>query len=164
MLSSKLQIQSHHSHPTVSLLAKNNITECIEYEFLSLTYIVLTTNQHFYLHYLITVQPPCSTCSFIFGHTHSSIYIIFSMKKTDCFFHSGVVLKMEVGIRKGAWQRDWRYPAYLWSLRWVYAVKKPPEVGIRRIPVYTPQYTTVLPVCFSSSLESTLGFSPSTMH
>ena len=34
---------------------------------------------------------------------------------------------MEVGIRKGAWQRDWRYPAYLWSLsrnpqRLVYAV------------------------------------------
>jgi len=34
---------------------------------------------------------------------------------------SGVLLKMEVGIHKGAWQR---YPAYLWSLRWVYAVKK----------------------------------------
>jgi len=32
---------------------------------------------------------------------------------------------MEVGIRKGAWRRAWRYPAYLWSLRWVYAVKKP---------------------------------------
>jgi len=56
---------------------------------------------------------------------------------------SGVLLKMEVGIRKGAWQRDWRYPAYLWSLRWVYAVKKTPEVGIRCIPAYTPQYTTV---------------------
>jgi len=52
---------------------------------------------------------------------------------------SGVLLKMEVGIRKGAWQRAWRYPAYLWSLRWVYAVKRNPEVGIRRIP---PQYTT----------------------
>ena len=51
---------------------------------------------------------------------------------------SGVLLKMEVGIRKGAWQRAWRYPAYLWSLRWVYAVKKNPEVGIRRIPAYTP--------------------------
>ena len=37
---------------------------------------------------------------------------------------SGVLLKMEVGIRRGAWQRAWRYPAYLWSLRWVYAVKK----------------------------------------
>ena len=56
--------------------------------------------------------------------------------------YSGVLLKMEVGIRKGAWQRAWRYPAYLWPLRWVYAVKKNPEVGIRHIPAYTPQYTT----------------------
>ena len=39
---------------------------------------------------------------------------------------SGVLPKMEVGICKGARQRDWRYPAYLWSLRWVYAVKKNP--------------------------------------
>jgi len=61
---------------------------------------------------------------------------------------SGVLLKMEVGIRKRARQRDWRYPAYLWSLRWVYAVKNPPpEVGIRRIPAYTPQYTTGMYVC-----------------
>ena len=44
---------------------------------------------------------------------------------------------MEVGIRKGAWRRAWRYPAYLWSLRWVYAVKKIPEVGVRRT-AYTP--------------------------
>jgi len=44
---------------------------------------------------------------------------------------------MEVGISKGAWQTAWRYPAYLWSLRWVYADKKNPEVGIRRIPAYT---------------------------
>ena len=55
---------------------------------------------------------------------------------------SVVLLKMEVGIRKRAWQRDWRYPAYLWSLRWVYAVKRTREVGICRIPAYTPQYTT----------------------
>ena len=34
---------------------------------------------------------------------------------------------MEVGIRKGAWRRVWRYPAYLWSLRWVYAVQKKPR-------------------------------------
>ena len=39
---------------------------------------------------------------------------------------SGVLLKIEVGIRKGAWRRAWRYRAYLWSLRWVYAVKKNP--------------------------------------
>jgi len=37
---------------------------------------------------------------------------------------NGVLLKMEVGIRKGAWRRVWRYPAYLWSLRWIYAVQK----------------------------------------
>ena len=53
---------------------------------------------------------------------------------------------MEVGIRKGALRRAWRYPAYLWSLSWVYAVKKNPEVGIRRIPAYTPQYTTAYTV------------------
>jgi len=52
---------------------------------------------------------------------------------------------MEVGIRKGAWRRVWRYPAYLWSLRWVYAVQKTPEVGIRRIPAYTPPNTPLLP-------------------
>jgi len=56
---------------------------------------------------------------------------------------SGVLLKMEVGRRKGVWRRAWRYPAYLWSLRWVNTVKKTPEVGICRIPAYTPQYTTV---------------------
>ena len=55
---------------------------------------------------------------------------------------SGVMLEMEVGISKRVWQRAWRYPAYLWPLRWVYAIKKTPEVGIRRIPAYTPQYTT----------------------
>ena len=40
---------------------------------------------------------------------------------------SGVslLLKIEVGIRKRVWQRAWRYPAYIWSLRWVYAVKNP---------------------------------------
>ena len=50
---------------------------------------------------------------------------------------SGVLLKMEVGIRKGAWRRAWRCPAYWWS-----RCQKNPEVGIRRIPAYTPQYTT----------------------
>ena len=48
---------------------------------------------------------------------------------------------MEVGIRKRAWQRDWRYPAYLWSLRWVYAVKKPEGWYTPYTRVY-PQYTT----------------------
>ena len=51
---------------------------------------------------------------------------------------SGVSLKMKVGIRKRGWRRAWRYPAYLWSLRWVYAVKKPEVASIRRIHAYTP--------------------------
>ena len=59
------------------------INECIEYKLLSLTYKVLTTTQPSYLHNLITVQPPRSTRSGltegnrIFGHTRSSIHIIF---------------------------------------------------------------------------------------
>ena len=63
-------------------------------------------------------------------------------RQSEYVMASGVLLKMEVGIRKGAWRRAWRYPANLWSLRWVYTVRKTPEVGIRRIPAYTPQYTT----------------------
>jgi len=54
---------------------------------------------------------------------------------------SGVLLKMKVGIRKGAWRRAWRYPAYLWSLRWVYAVKKTRRLVYSvypRIPPNTP--------------------------
>jgi len=46
---------------------------------------------------------------------------------------------MKVGIRNRAWQKAWRYPAYLWSLRWVYAVKKKPGGW------YTP-YTRVYPL------------------
>jgi len=54
---------------------------------------------------------------------------------------SGELLKMEVNIRKGAWQTAWRYPAYLWSLRWVYAVKKTRRLVYAvypRIPPNTP--------------------------
>ena len=57
---------------------------------------------------------------------------------------SGVLLKMEVGIPKGAWRRAWRYPAYLWSLRWVYVVKKTRRLvyGVYpRIPPNTPLLT-----------------------
>ena len=86
--------------------------------------------------------------------TKMHLLLLFNAHKQNIFKHytsmvqvihlisNGVLLKMEVGIRKRASQRAWRYPAYLWSLRWVYAVKKNPEVGIRRIPAYTPQYTT----------------------
>ena len=51
---------------------------------------------------------------------------------------------MEVGIRKVAWRRAWRYPAYLWSLRWVYAVKKTRRLVYAvypRIPPNTPLAT-----------------------
>jgi len=51
---------------------------------------------------------------------------------------SGVLLKMEVGIRKRARQRDWRYPTYLWSLRWVYAVKKPQRLVYAVYPRIPP--------------------------
>jgi len=51
---------------------------------------------------------------------------------------SGVLLKMEVDIRKRAWQRAWRYPAYLWSLRWVYAVKKTRRLVYGVYPRITP--------------------------
>jgi len=52
------------------------------------------------------------------------------------------------------------YPAYLWSLRWVYAVKKNPEVGVRRIPAWSiPAYTPntplcVMPVLFTFSMQT----------
>jgi len=44
------------------------------------------------------------------------------------------------------------YPAYLWSLRWVYAVKKNPKVGVRRIPVYGvyPRIPPNTPLCVMS--------------
>ena len=62
------------------------ITERTEYKLLSLTYKVLTTTQPPYLHNLISVQRPRSTCS-------SSLVTLFawppsssSLKITDCFF------------------------------------------------------------------------------
>jgi len=71
-------------------------------------------------------------------HCHS---LSLAAVKSRLVLPSGVFLKMEVGIRKGAWQRAWRYPAYLWSLRWVYAVKKTRRLvyGVYpRIPPNTP--------------------------
>jgi len=62
---------------------------------------------------------------------------------------SGVLLKMEVGIPKGAWRRAWRYPAYLWSLRWVYVVKKTRRLVYGVFPRIPPLYTTAdaVPKC-----------------
>ena len=49
------------SHITPILWEWLKITECIEYNLLSLTYRVPTTTQLSYLHNLITVPPPCNT-------------------------------------------------------------------------------------------------------
>ena len=57
---------------------------------------------------------------------------------------SGVLLKMKVGIRKGAWRRAWRYPAYLWSLRWVYAVKKTRRLVYSVYPCIPPNTPLVI--------------------
>jgi len=57
------------------------------------------------------------------------------------FFAHFVLLKMEVGIRKEAWRRAWRYPAYLWSLRWVYAVKKTRKLVYAVYPRIPPPNT-----------------------
>ena len=57
-----------------------------------------------------------------------------------------------IAKNRGGWRRVWRYSAYLWSLRWVYAIQKNPEVGIRRIPAYTPQ--TPLDPCESAHLPN----------
>jgi len=56
---------SKSSHITAVLRSLHwlEINERIEYKLLSLTYKVLTTTQPSYLHNLITLQPPRSTCS-----------------------------------------------------------------------------------------------------
>ena len=71
--------KSSHITPTLRSLQWLKITERIEYKLLSLTYKVLTLTQPSYLHNLITCSSVTSQHSlFIFGHTRSSIYIIFS--------------------------------------------------------------------------------------
>ena len=77
----------------------------------------------------------------------SSFVILGHVACMQCQMHpittSGVLLKMDVDIRKRAWRRAWRYPAYLWSQRWVYAVKK-----IRRLVygVYPPIHHWLLQI------------------
>jgi len=67
---------------------------------------------------------------------------------------SGVLLKMEVVIRKQAWQRAWRYPAYLWPLRLglklgLYAVKKTRRLVYGVYPRVPPNTPLVVWVCCS---------------
>jgi len=57
--------------------------------------------------------------------------------------HSGVLLKMEVGIRKGAVAKGLKVPCSFTITEVSIRCPKKPEVGIRRIPAYTPpQYTS----------------------
>ena len=70
---------------------------------------------------------------------------------------SGVLLKIEVGIRKGAWRMACRYPAYLWSLRWVYAVKKTRRLVYGVYPRIPPPNTPLVAADYDS------GFRPGTI-
>ena len=54
------------------------------------------------------------------------------------------------GYTQMAWRRAWRYPAHLWSLRWVYAVKKKPGGWYT---AYTRVYTTGPSWCHCHSLS-----------
>jgi len=86
----------------------------------------------------LSVQTEVQTCIWpSWYHCHS---LSLASVKSRLVLPSGVLLKMEVGIRKRVWQRAWRYRAYLWSLRWVYAIKKTLEIGIWRIPPNTPLF------------------------
>jgi len=57
------------------------------------------------------VTVPIASCfkikldKFYCGFTVCSFYQFFSVR-FSCILTSGVLLKIEVGIRKGAWQRD----------------------------------------------------------
>jgi len=68
------------------------------------------------------------------------------------------MLEMEVGIRKRAWQRAWRYPAYLWSLRWVYAVKKPRRLVYADNTPYTRVYLLGRHLCCSCTKRFAVYF------
>ena len=64
-----------HITPILRSLHWLKITERIEYKLLSLTYKVLITTQHPYLHNLISVQPPRSTrSSSLVTHQHHPPY------------------------------------------------------------------------------------------
>jgi len=58
--------------------------------------------------------------------------------ETQLLVTSGVLLKLEVGIRKRAWQRAWRYPAYLWSEVSICCQKNPGGWYMPYTRVYPP--------------------------
>ena len=75
---------------------------------------------------------------------------------------------MEVGIHKRAWQRDWRYPAYLWSLRWVCAVKQKtrrlvyavyPRIPPPNTPLITPNYPSCIELRKAAGSRLTISIS-----
>jgi len=55
---------------------------------------------------------------------------------------SGVLLNMEVGIHKSYGIRVYGIPCLFMITEVNIRCQKNPEVGVRRIPAYTPQYTT----------------------
>ena len=80
---------------------------------------------------------------------------------------SGVLLKMEVGRRKGAWRRAWRYPAYLWSLRrLVYAVypRIPPNTPLLMTEWYTLRQVIPKPDLALSTVVTSHKLHTSTLH
>jgi len=58
---------------------------------------------------------------------------------------SGVLLKMEVSIRKREWLKGLKVPCLFMITEVSIRCQKIPEVDIRRIPACTPQYTTGSP-------------------
>ena len=124
-----------------------NAMLCISRDCLdNITEVVLSSRESLYILCLLIMCIFMTIC-----RTYFTLCIICWHEIHSLLTSSGVLLKMEVGIRKRVWQTAWRYRAYLSSLRWVYAVKKTPEVGIRRIPAYTPQYTTAHKLLLFSS-------------
>ena len=56
---------------------------------------------------------------------------------------SGVLLEMKVGIRRRGLIKGLKVPCLFMIAEVSIRCQKNVEVGIRRIPAYTPQYTTV---------------------
>jgi len=56
--------------------------------------------------------------------------------------YNGVLLNMEVGIHKRGWHTCIRYTLLIYDHWGEYMLSKNPEVGVWRIPAYTPQYTS----------------------